>query len=276
MKFDRIQLNRWFLQHNGNLYPWKFIFDSAGSHLAISNTRRFHGLTFRVQLALFTLYALYIQFTLVEHTINHGIDSNRYHIFGMHLTRSMFGITFSYWGYKFFVEHGDGHKLLYNFVQLGPGKIPFSLRFHFKICFILRVSFVTNNLNYNAADLPRRGLHPIKGSFLQEQILALTPAMIYTFCPMLTVLFLLGSEDKQFAYSLLPTEMQKSRAILIAGAVLEFRFIHFLTAMAHFGAFHCITFVRVIQTALAHCTKTLKQVTQSSNSCPLKYFYKVI
>ena len=56
------------------------------------------------------------------------------------------------------------------------GNNPFSVGFNFKICFTLRrVFFVTNNLNYNVADLPRRGLHlhPIKGSFLQEQVLAL-------------------------------------------------------------------------------------------------------
>ena len=121
MKFDRIKLNRWILQHNGTLYPWKFVSTSSGGQLAVSITNIFHSVAFKIQLAFCTLYALYIQWTLVEHSINYGIDSRRYHIFGMHLVRSMFSTTFTYFAYEYFA-HSDEHKLLYNFVQLSPGK----------------------------------------------------------------------------------------------------------------------------------------------------------
>ena len=84
--------------------------------------------------------------------------------------------------------------------------------------------------------------------------------MIYSFCPMLTGLFLLEYDDKQFAFSLLPTKMQNNWAMKIVGTAVEFRFIQFLAAMAHFGVFHLITFVRTMQTSLMHITKELKQV----------------
>ena len=116
--FDRIELNRWFFQLNGNLliYPWKFL--SSGSY-AVSRTTAIN-IIFNIQMALCGLYALYVQWTLAR-TIIHGVDSRRYDVFGMHFVRSLLAACFAYWGYEFFVAHTDEHKLLYNFVQLGPG-----------------------------------------------------------------------------------------------------------------------------------------------------------
>ena len=93
---------------------------------------------------------------------------------------------------------------------------------------------------------------------MQEQLFALTPVMLYTFFPMLAVIFLLESGDRQFAFSLMPTEIQQSWAMKLVAAAMEFRFVHVLAATAHFGAFHCVAFVRTIQTTLAHFTKELK------------------
>ena len=112
MKFDTIKLNRWFLQQNGTLYPWKFDSTSTGRHYAVSRRNILHSAIFKVQLAFCTLYTLYIQWTLVEHTIRHGLDTRRYHMFGAHLIRSMLAMTFSFWGYEFFVAHADGQKVL--------------------------------------------------------------------------------------------------------------------------------------------------------------------
>ena len=101
-------------------------------------------------------------------------------------------------------------------------------------------------------------MYPVKGSFLQERLLVHTSYMLYAFCPIIAGLFLLLSDDKQFAFSLLPTEMQESWTMKYIAAAVEFRFFYILMAMAHFGSFHCITFIRSVQTALTHCTKNLK------------------
>ena len=123
MKFDRIEHNRCFLQHNGTLYPWKFVTTSTGCHQAVPATTSFHLATFNIQLFGSILYALYIQWTLVEHSINHGIKSREYHILGLHLVRTLIAISFTYWGYEFFVAEENGNLLLYNFVQSSQGKI---------------------------------------------------------------------------------------------------------------------------------------------------------
>ena len=253
MKFDRIEHNRWFLQHNGTLYPWKFRTTSTGCHQAVAANSNFHLATFNIQLFGSILYALYIQWTLVEHSINNGIESREYHIFGLHVVRTLIAITFTCWGYEYFVAQENGNRLLYNFVQSSPGKIQ-----------IVKHPVCMNNCtNFSfklpvTLDLPRRTMYPIKGSFMQEQLFALNPAMLYTLCPIVSVLFLLESDDKQFAFSLLPTEIQQSWVMKVVAAALESRFNHVLAAMAQFGAFHCVAFVRTIQTTLAHFTKELK------------------
>ena len=101
-------------------------------------------------------------------------------------------------------------------------------------------------------------MFPIEGSVIQEKLFALNPAMLYTLCPIVSILFLLESEDEQFAFSLLPIEIQQGWVMEVVAAALESRFNHVLAAMAQFGAFHCVAFVRTIQTALAHFTKELK------------------
>ena len=82
--------------------------------------------------------------------------------------------------------------------------------------------------------------------------------MVYSHCPVLAALFLLDASDEQFVFSLLPAEMRGNMVFMLVGAALEFRFIQFLMAMAHFGAFHCVTFLRVIQTSLVHSTASVK------------------
>ena len=79
---------------------------------------------------------------------------------------------------------------------------------------------------------------------------------------MLTGLFLMESDDRQFAFSLLPAGMQKNWPMKLVGATVEFQFIQTLAAMAIFGAFHFVTFVRTIQTTLTHFTTELRYVRQ--------------
>ena len=100
--------------------------------------------------------------------------------------------------------------------------------------------------------------YPIKGGFLLEQLLALLPVMVYSFCPMIAGLFLLESDEPQFAFSLLPAKLRNSWAMKLVYAAVEFRFIQFLAAVAQFGAFYAVTFIRTTQTTLAHFTKELK------------------
>ena len=96
--------------------------------------------------------------------------------------------------------------------------------------------------------------------------------MLYSFCPILAGLFLLDSDDQQFAFSLLLTKLQKSWIMKLVGAAVEFRFSQFLVAMAHFGAFHCVTFVRSVQTSLAHFTKNLRQVALTFANSHQSYY----
>ena len=120
MSFDRIDFNRWILQLNGNLiiYPWKFL--STGS-FTVHRTGILPLVLFQIQLALCGLYILYIQYTLLQ-TVVHGVDTTRYEVFVVLLMRCMSATTFAYLGYQIFVVHAVGHELLYNFVQLSPGK----------------------------------------------------------------------------------------------------------------------------------------------------------
>lgn len=82
--------------------------------------------------------------------------------------------------------------------------------------------------------------------------------MLYSFGPLLLGLFLLDSTENQYAFSVLPNKMQQWWVLKILFALTEFRFAHFLMAMAHFGAFHCVTFIRVIQTAPTNSAKIIK------------------
>ena len=107
-------------------------------------------------------------------------------------------------------------------------------------------------------DLLRRLQYPIKGSKFQELLLILTPFMIYSFCPSIAALFVLDPSDEQFLFSLLPAEMRGNMAWIAVGAALEFRFIQFVMSSAYFEVFHCITFVRVIQTCLAHSAESIR------------------
>ena len=120
MRFDRIDFNRRILQLNGNLmiYPWKFL--SSGS-FAVARKGMIPLILFYIQLALHGLYILYIQYTLLR-TVVHGVDTRRYEVFGVLLMRCIAATTFAYLGYEIFVAHAGGHELLYNFVQLSPGK----------------------------------------------------------------------------------------------------------------------------------------------------------
>ena len=104
---------------------------------------------------------------------------------------------------------------------------------------------------YVRTDLLGRLKHPVKGSAVQELLFALTPFMLYPFFIMVATLFLLDPSDKQFVFSLLPEEMRASKGWMLIGALVEYRFMHFLMSMAHFGAFQSVTFLRVIQTSLA-------------------------
>ena len=82
--------------------------------------------------------------------------------------------------------------------------------------------------------------------------------MLYSICPLVVTLFLLDTSDSQFLFSLLPVEKRGSVGWVLVGVVVEFRSFHFLASMAHFGAFHCVTFLRMTQTSLAHATDRIK------------------
>ena len=69
---------------------------------------------------------------------------------------------------------------------------------------------------------------------------------------------MLDSSDAQFVFSLLPAKMRENWGWILVGALVEFRFVHFLLSMGHFGVFQCVTFVRVIQTSLAYSAKLFR------------------
>ena len=72
------------------------------------------------------------------------------------------------------------------------------------------------------------------------------------------ILFLVDMSDDQFVFSLLPAEMRGNVGLMLIGAAVEFRFIQFLLSIGHFGVFHCVTFLRVVQTSLAYSTERIK------------------
>ena len=72
------------------------------------------------------------------------------------------------------------------------------------------------------------------------------------------LLCLLDSTNEQFAFSLLPVEMRESWGWMLFGAVVEFRFFQFLASVAHFGEFHCVTFLRVVQSSLVHSAEIIR------------------
>ena len=119
-------------------------------------------------------------------------------------------------------------------------------------------------------------MHPVKGGFLQEELLSLAPVLLYSLIPLFVGFFLWNSDDNQFAFSLLPLKMRESWTIKSLAATIEFRFIHFMFAMAHLAAFHGVTFVRTVQTALTHFTKDLRQVLYDlTHFCRKHKFYTV-
>ena len=110
----------------------------------------------------------------------------------------------------------------------------------------------------NELDLQRRLQYPMRGSFLQEQIFALTPFMLYSFVPFFLGMFLLDTTDQQWAFSLLPTQIQERWLSKILATLLEIRVAHFMLAISHFSTFHCITSLRTIQTALANSAEMIR------------------
>ena len=105
-------------------------------------------------------------------------------------------------------------------------------------------------------DLQRRLQYPVRGSFLQEQIFALTPFMLYSFVPFFLGMFLLDTTDQQWA--LLPTQIQEWWWPKMLATLMEFRVAHFMLAIAHFSAFHCVTSLRTIQTALENSAEMIR------------------
>lgn len=120
--FDRIKLNRWFLQHNGTLYPWEFVSTSTGCHHAISSRKIIRSLTFNIQLTFCILYAVYIQCSGRWLSTHAFMELTQGAILYLECTLfeaplpwpSHTGVTSSLW-----------HTIIYNFVQLSPGKIKF-------------------------------------------------------------------------------------------------------------------------------------------------------
>ena len=145
---DRIELNRRIMQLNSklNLYPWRF---ESGGSVAICETTPLRSFGFKVQLVLAILYAVYVDIKLLRAVLA-GLDDARYTKFGIHLARALLGTTLSYWAYKFFVEHGTEHEMLYNFTQQSPGNF-FNVVFRFRHYCPAFSSFIA--LFYNGAQI---------------------------------------------------------------------------------------------------------------------------
>ena len=89
-----------------------------------------------------------------------------------------------------------------------------------------------------------------KESKLQNLLLAVVPCTTYFFSPFLTALFLWDSSSEQFIFSILPVTVQKIIVLKLFAAAYEFHLVLMWMAVAHFGLFHCVTFLRVIQRSL--------------------------
>ena len=100
----------------------------------------------------------------------------------------------------------------------------------------------------------QRPVAAYKESFLQDWILAAAPGTIYPFAPFLAGVFLWDSSSNQFAFALLPAMTAQSSVVWkLLAAAYEFYCFAMWLAVDHFGLFHCITFLRVVQRQLVDC-----------------------
>ena len=75
----------------------------------------------RIQLALFIAYSLYINLTLVVN-ISRGTDAIDLLVFVTHFTRAMFSAKFNSWAYQIYIVHFLDQSVLYAFSQSSPGE----------------------------------------------------------------------------------------------------------------------------------------------------------
>ena len=100
--------------------------------------------------------------------------------------------------------------------------------------------------------------YPVRFSSLQEFVFLGTLFSLYVHFGSFALLFLLDTTQIQFAFSMLPAQAHESWVLKCVAGVLELALMLFWAASAHFGVFHSITFVRVVQTSLLQSVESLK------------------
>lgn len=223
---NSVELNRRFLTLMGRLNVLPCAFELQGKRIR-GRVSRLRFICWKIQLALSILYALYINMTLVVNATP-GLDGVDKFDLGTHLTRAMVSASWSYWAYQVFVACFADQGMLYEFAQ------------------------------WNAV-LTR---HPAKGlkkkGVLQDWLLVIAPFAIYGFSPLPAGIFLWDSSSNQFLWALLPASAQRSVILWVLAAAYEFHVVLMWMAVSHFGCFHCLTFLRVIQRQLINHAANLK------------------
>ena len=95
-------------------------------------------------------------------------------------------------------------------------------------------------------------------SNMQDVLLTLIPFMVYSLCPFMAGLFLLNPSAKQFGFSRLPAEYREGSAVKILAAACEFYIVMMWMAMAHFGAYHALTCLKVVEKMLLNAVGAIR------------------
>ena len=93
---------------------------------------------------------------------------------------------------------------------------------------------------------------------MQDVLLTLIPVMVYSLCPFMAGLFLLIPSAKQFGFSRLPAEYHERSALRILAAACEFYIVMMWMAMAHFGAYHALTCLKVVERMLLNAVEEIR------------------
>ena len=111
------------------------------------------------------------------------------------------------------------------------------------------------------AVLKQRTEKDAKKVFLQDWLLAISPSVVYGFTPIPAAIFLWNGPSKQFLFAVLPATAQRSQALRLLAAAYEFHVVlMWMAIIGHFGTFHSITFLRVIQRELMNNLANLEWV----------------
>ena len=187
------------------------------------------------------MYSLYINLTLLIN-IDLGLDKVDKFDLGTHLTRAMVSTNWSYWAYRIFVSCFADQVMLYEFAQSNQDEFG---------------TYMDGFILYNCinpwcmrAALTQRPAKDAKRGLFQDWLLAISPFAIYGFSPLPAGVFLWNGSSRQFVFDLLPAVAQTSVTLRLLAAAYEFHVVLMWMAVSHFGTFHCITLLRVIQREL--------------------------